>query len=173
MTGENSKDKPTVPDDGGSYIVNPNDPTDVTYKDKDGNPAPNKWIGDGENWRRTNAESKVICGWFMTEDGTWYLLNKETGESFGVAKFSWFHENQDGKWYYLSTKNTAMLRGWNQIDGNWYYFTESNDGQTYYGNNVTGWIFDSTTSIRPLGSMWADEMTPDGYQVDKNGVWIN
>lgn len=172
-TGENSKDKPKVPDDGGTWFVNPNDPTDVTYKDKDGNPAPNKWIGDGEYWRHTNSESKIDHGWFKDTDGTWYLLNKEPGENFGSAKSSWHYENQDGMWYYLSTKNAAMLKGWNQIDGKWYYFTEVNAGQTYYGNNVTGWFFDPTKFIKPLGSMWADERTPDGYLVDKNGVWIN
>jgi hypothetical protein len=169
-TGEDTKEKPKVPDDGGSLIVNPKDPSDVTYVDKDGNPSPNKWIGDGENWRHTNSESKLDFGWFRDVDGTWYLLNRDTGKDFGATKYGWSFEVQDGKWYYLSTKNTAMLKGWVQIDSNWYYFTEANDGQTYYGDNISGWFYDNTKPFRPLGSMWANETTPDGKFVNASGA---
>jgi hypothetical protein len=90
--GEDSKVKPVVRDDGGSYTVNPNDPKDVTYTDKDGNLTPNKWVGDGQNWRHTNKDSKMDYGWFLDTAGNWYLLTRETGKALGTACYGWYHE---------------------------------------------------------------------------------
>ena len=49
-------------------------------------------------------------------------------------------------WYYLDSDG-YMLTGWVELDGNWYYLQE-----------------DGTCAINTL--------TPDGYRVDKDGVWI-
>ncbi len=149
--GEDSKSKPDVRDDGGSYTVNPNDPKDVTYTDKGGNLAPNKWVGDGQNWRHTNKDSKLDYGWFLDKDGNWYLLTKESGKDFGTARYGWFYETQDDKWYYLSTKDNKMVKGKVKIDGKEYYFNESNEEPTYYGNNEKGWIYDKTKPGLPVG----------------------
>ena len=153
--GEDSKVKPVVRDDGGSYNVNPNDSKDVTYTDKAGNLTPNKWVGDGKNWRHTNKDSKLDYGWFLDVDGNWYLLTKETGKDFGTARYGWFHENQDGKWYYLSTKDNKMVKGKVKIDGKDYNFNATNQEPTYYGNNINGWIYDRTKGL-PVGCWMED-----------------
>jgi uncharacterized membrane protein YgcG len=154
--GEDSKVKPVVRDDGGSYNVNPNDLKDVTYTDKDGNLTPNKWIGDSQNWRHTNKDSKLDYGWFLDIDGNWYLLTKETGKDFGTARYGWFHESQDGKWYYLSTKDNKMAKGKVKIDGKDYNFNATNQEPTYYGDNINGWIYDRTKGL-PVGC-WIEDI---------------
>ena len=45
-----------------------------------------------------------------------------------------------------------MLTGWALIDGKYYYFNPASDGHR--------------------GRMYANETTPDGYQVNADGVWI-
>ena len=45
-----------------------------------------------------------------------------------------------------------MYTGWHEISGKWYYFHEAAGG--------------------PAGSLVTGGVTPDGYQVDSNGVWI-
>lgn len=154
--GEDSKVKPVVRDDGGSYNVNPNDPKDVTYTDKEGNFTPNKWVGDGQNWRHTNKDSKLDYGWFLDTDGNWYLLTKETGKDFGTARYGWFHESQDDKWYYLSTKDNKMAKGKVKIDGQNYNFNATNQEPTYYGDNKNGWIYDKTKGL-PVGC-WIEDV---------------
>ena len=49
-------------------------------------------------------------------------------------------------WYYLDSEG-YMLTGWLELDGKWYYLQED-------------------------GSCAVNTLTPDGYRVDKNGVWI-
>ena len=67
-------------------------------------------------------------------------------------KTGWhFDEAGDRHWYYLNPISGEMLTGWRQIDGKWYYFAE-----------VTG---------GPLGSMYQNAQTPDGYRVGADGAW--
>lgn len=44
-----------------------------------------------------------------------------------------------------------MVTGWNQINDKWYYFNEVSDGTK--------------------GKLFLDCVTPDGYIVNKEGVW--
>ena len=45
-----------------------------------------------------------------------------------------------------------MFTGWHEIGGKWYFFHETADG--------------------PMGSLLVNGRTPDGYQTDMDGVWI-
>lgn len=76
----------------------------------------------------------------------------------------------DKKWYYFDLTDGHMLIGWNFINERWYFFTEVNGGQTYFGDNSKGWKYTPVSEIRPYGSMYCNEITPDGYRVDENGV---
>lgn len=62
------------------------------------------------------------------------------------------------------------MTGWQQIDGKWYYFNETAAGQTWFYNEELGkWLY-SQNEVRPYGSMFRNEYTPDGYYVDANGI---
>ena len=65
------------------------------------------------------------------------------------------------------------LSGWRNIEGSFYYFTPLNyaTGQSWFWNTEVGrWLF-RFFGYRTYGSMYRNEMTPDGYLVDEAGVW--
>lgn len=71
-------------------------------------------------------------------------------------------------WYYLNTNGT-MKTGWFQdSDKTWYYLDST-------GRMLTGWqkIDDKDYCFADNGSMYVSCTTPDGFNVDFNGVWIN
>ncbi len=168
-----SKTKPEVPDSGGSFVVNPENPSDVSYTKPDGTPAKDEWIGDGEDWYHVDTDGKLNYDWFLEGENTWYKLSKTPGDKFGAALVGWNYEPMDDKRYFFDPNTTKMFTGWQHIDGKWHYFTTQNDAQTYFGNNRHGWLYDLTKPGKPYGSMYQNEKTPDGYQVDGNGVLIN
>lgn len=59
-----------------------------------------------------------------------------------------------GKWWYDNGDGTYANNGWQWIDGN-----DDGTAECYY--------FDSD------GWMLANTLTPDGYQVNENGAWVN
>lgn len=178
--GIDTKTKPTVPDTGGTFTVNPVDPRDVTYTKPDGTVARDEWVGDGEDWYHVNPDGKLNYDWFLEGEKTWYKLNKEPGAKFGAALIGWNYEPMDYKRYFFDPGTTKMLTGWQRIDNKSYYFTEKNERVTYLGDNKIGWLFDfeilnTPLSLldRPYGSMYRNEYTPDGNWVDENGVCID
>jgi D-alanyl-D-alanine carboxypeptidase len=59
-------------------------------------------------------------------------------------------QSQNGVWYYYENSGSAnayKTTGWKEISGSWYYFGSD-------------------------GAMYQNTVTPDGYAVDSNGVWI-
>ncbi len=165
--------KPVVPDTGGTFTVNPNNPLEVTYTKPDGTVAKNEWVGDGKDWYHVDESGNLNYDWYLEGERTWYKLNKETGDRFGAALIGWNYEPMDDKRYFFDPSTTKMLTGWQYIDNKWYYFTKQNESQTYYGSNPKGWKYDPTKPGKPYGSMYQNEITPDRYLVDENGVWKN
>ena len=163
--------KPVVPDTGGTFTVNPNNPLEVTYTKPDGTAAKNEWVGDGKDWYHVDESGNLNYDWYLDGERTWYKLNKETGDRFGAALIGWNYEPMDDKRYFFDPSTTKMLTGWQHIDNKWYYFTKQNESQTYYGSNPEGWKYDPTKPGKPYGSMYQNEITPDGYLVDEHGVW--
>jgi len=171
--------KPIVPDNRGTFIVNPEDPYDVTYTKPGGTPAKNEWVGNGKDWYHVDEEGKINYDWYLEGEKTWYKLNQEKGDRFGAALIGWNHESMDDRRYFFDPSTTKMLTGWQKIDGKSYYFTTKNEGQTYFGSNrqggsnSQGWTYDSNRPGKPYGSMYQNEYTPDGYFVDENGVCVD
>ena len=54
-------------------------------------------------------------------------------------------------WFYVDI-NTGMQTGWKQIGNYWYYLNPMADGT--------------------MGLLYTDRMTPDGYYVNADGVWV-
>jgi uncharacterized repeat protein (TIGR02543 family) len=163
--------KPVVPDTRGTFTVNPNNPLEVTYTKPDGTTAKNEWVGDGKDWYHVDESGNLNYDWYLEGERTWYKLNKEPGDRFGAALIGWNYESMDDKRYFFDPSTTKMLTGWQHIDNKWYYFTKQNESQTYYGSNPEGWKYDPTKPGKPYGSMYQNEITPDGYLVDEHGVW--
>ena len=132
-------------------------------------------VGDQprEGWFYFNRDGIMQYGWYRDEaTGKWYYAHRESDGMLGTLRYGWHHDDQDGRWYYLDPTTGEMLLGWRQIDGKWYYFNPYAPEVTWNYNEATGgWTYNGSAS-RPYGSMYQNEMTPDGYQVDENGAWV-
>ena len=109
------------------------------------------WMKDAKGW------------WLRFSDGTWPMADR-TGayhwehingkwwafNETGYAKTGWLRDEDYGGWFYMDLEH-GMQTGWVLLDGAWYYFNPNSDGKR--------------------GIMYAGQRTPDGYYVDKNGVW--
>ena len=132
------------------------------------------WVYDSKNgnWYYMNTNEgpdlgQMVTGWVKDpKTNKWYYMNENTG----ILKTGWHKDPQDGRWYYLN-QNGEMLTGWQNIGGKWYYFNTNTPQKTYEWDAAAfKWNY-LNNSVRPYGSMYAGEKTPDGYTVDANGAW--
>ena len=106
----------------------------------------------GGSWKLVNGSysylysdgTKAVNCW-LEIGGQWYYFNMQ-----GVMATGWLKDG--GNYFYLDPATGSMVTGWQQIDGKWYYFNERSDGFK--------------------GMMYADTITPDGYEVDGSGAWV-
>ena len=108
------------------------------------------------------------------EDGSYDLdvsglgWEEDTGTAYwDDASGIWMWDETVGRWWYCNWDKTYPADCWQYIDGFWYFF----DGQGYM---VTGWVLsqDLWYYCDDSGAMLTDATTPDGYEVDEDGVWI-
>ena len=123
------------------------------------------WRYEDPNWYNIESNGIKNTGWYTEGKNDWYYM-----DSKGIMQTGWigdyhFHEVSDGNkgrmdygwyfdgttWYFLNTIHDgtfgAKLKGWQWIDGYCYYFDQD-------------------------GKMLANTTTPDRYQVDINGRWV-
>ena len=153
-----------------------------TYTTSSGVMAKNGWMFIGNpyakdeegrfNWFKFDANGIMEFGWIKSQNGKWYHTHAVSDGNLGMLHKGWYYEPMDGKWYYLDEKTGAMLDGWVPLSGKYYYFTEAPlvPEQTYFQRENGYWYYDNHNR-RPYGSMYQNEMTPDNYFVDQNGVW--
>ncbi len=109
------------------------------------------WQQQSGEWKYEQAGSLVRESWIKEGDG-WYYL-----EADGRMASGW--KQQGGFWYFLNPipdgTRGKMMTGWQWIDGRCYYFSDiSRDGH-------------------PMGAMYANGQTPDGYWVETDGAWVD
>jgi hypothetical protein len=109
------------------------------------------WIQDGDNWFYYESST--------SEKNSWQLIADN--------------------WYYLN-ENGHMVTGWKYISGKWYFFNPISDGAK--GKMLTGWqwidgkcyfLSPIDKGNYPQGSMYENDLTPDGYMVNVSGAWVN
>ena len=146
--------------------------------------------GEFRNMRRNNEESAdssvEVSGWKKT-NGKWYYFDDQgtkmtgwllnNGKWFrlgadGIMKTGWVLDEIDGCWYYLDASG-EMKEGWICDNEKWYYFTQQTEGSSGWTLNHGKWEYHKPEGhSRPRGSLYINAITPDGRQVDENGVWI-
>lgn len=113
------------------------------------------WSGRGTGWNLKPG----------TND--WYYIEN------GGLKKGWHYDTEDGRWYHLDETTGVMDTRWHEIRGIWYYFNDVPTAQTWFMEGGEWHYRKETEAHRPYGSMYVNEMTPDGWQVDENGGWIS
>lgn len=135
--------------------------TEVYYASDDGSLVKDKWVfttnssTDGTHWEYYGSDYKGVTG-YQTINGKHYYFGS-TGNLFagwkkraadgGEPSKDWKERLANSRWYYYG-EDGEMKEGWVSSGGKWYYI---------YSN----------------GLMASDTTTPDGYRVDKNGVWTS
>ena len=124
-------------------------------------------------WYHFEQDGIMDSGWFLDRDtNKWYYLSMNHDGFFGEMIKGWHHDPDDTRWYFLDRNDGHMHVSWDKIDGNWYFFNPNPPAQTWFFDNTTGrWNYGDNKDIRPLGSMYVNEETPDGFYVNADGVW--
>lgn len=107
-------------------------------------------------------QSKPETPGSWSQDQIGWRLVKADGS---VYENIWVSKNN--LWYWIGI-DSYMKTGWNQINGAWYYLMPVS------GEMKTGWV-QTDGQWRYLstdGKMLTSAVTPDGYNVDATGVWI-
>lgn len=139
------------------------------------------WIKVNNNWKLRLNEKEFANKQWANLDNKWYIFDENGNMLTGINKINnvnylfntsgemlslWIKYNN--YWYYANP-NGDLVTGWILSNNKW-YFLESNgimasnkwvqekDGKWYY--------------LKVDGAMAVNEITPDGYKVDVNGVWI-
>lgn len=121
-------------------------------------------------WYHFNSDAVMDTGWFKDEAGRWYYSYKLNEGPEGKMVTGWHLEPEDGNWYYLDPVNGDLATGWKQIDGKWYYFETVGDN-AYVHDAAGRWIYGGGgKGGHPLGSMYKNEKTPDGYTAGADGA---
>ena len=128
--------------------------------------------GSGSGGSNSYGGGKAVLsksGWiYDNKEDEWYYYS---GRTRNTLKKGWHYDNYDNKWYYLDLDSGKMFKGWHLISGKWYFFTPQTSEKTWELGSDGEWYYLNNTDIRPLGSMYRNEVTPDGYRVNEDGQY--
>ncbi len=116
------------------------------------------WIHIPSGWYYLEPDGSMVTGWKLV-NGKWYYMNE-----LGTMQTGWVKVNNI--WYYLNT-NGDIATGWVMSNDTWYYTNESGAMQTGWVEVNHKWYY-----LDEKGAMLANTTTPDGFEVDANGAWI-
>ena len=124
-----------------------------------------------------NNSGYMVYGWQFI-DGTWYYFKPSGYAATGWYKVNglWYYFNNKGEMqtgmspdgYLLSSSGAMPVNSWVLYDNEWYY--ADNSGRPV--KNTWKWIGDYCYYFYEDGHMASDEITPDGYFVNKDGHWL-
>ena len=100
----------------------------------------------------------------LTNDST---TSTSESNSYSIVTATGTWELKDHQWKYLLSNNKYATAEWCLIDGTWYWFD-------ILGQMATGWIKSHNLwyYLDSSGAMLHDAMTPDGYYVNSDGIWV-
>ncbi|MDD3252532.1 MAG: leucine-rich repeat protein [Lachnospiraceae bacterium] len=117
------------------------------------------WQQEEKGWKLQYADGTILAGTVITgADGTvteqpaWELINGAwyAFGADGYAKSGLVFDPVLNGWFYIDI-NSGMKTGWQFVEGKWRYFNPLSDGTK--------------------GKLAVSTKTPDGYDVDQDGVW--
>ncbi|MBQ9326145.1 MAG: hypothetical protein IJ246_10250 [Clostridia bacterium] len=115
------------------------------------------WVQSGDDWKWQTKDGSFLTSSWVKNSKHWYYMDDTGCMVTGFADL-------DGSTYYFDASG-CMVTGWKQIEDGWYYFSSS-------GAMIRdGWMKDYYFGHD--GKMLVNTVTPDGYQVDSSGKWID
>lgn len=124
------------------------------------------------SWYHFDENGTLSFGWVRSDNDNWYFTHGQPDGDLGTLVTGWHQDMEDGNRYYLDPVSGIMQTGWKYIDGEYYYFATLKDTykQNWFWNTHIGrWLYDRLGD-RTYGSMYRQEKTPDGYEVDDTGA---
>ena len=104
-----------------------------------------------QGWFYFDNNGIMQTGWNLI-GSDWYYLHNVSDGMLGTMQTGWIYDNDLDSWFYLMSDTGKMATGWNLINNKWYYFETESNGHR--------------------GELYVDRITPDGYKVDADGVWV-
>ena len=121
-----------------------------------------RWVQNNGWYYQNDITNQFEAGWKYVGN-KWYYLNPRDGKMLTGL------QNINNNWYYLNDVSGAMHTGWLLINNKWYYFDPVN------GDMKVGWQFINNHWYymdQSTGIMLTNTVTPDGYYVNGDGVWV-
>lgn len=127
------------------------------------------WEKINGSWYAFGVNGYLKSGWvYDYRLGRWYNLSVNTGMVSG-----WYQDPVDNHTYYMDPVEGGLSIGWRSIDKKWYYFNTVVTEPSWELNRETNkWQYNAKSKSKPFGAMFRNEKTPDGYEVNADGVWI-
>lgn len=75
-------------------------------------------------------------------------------------------------WYYVTGNGACLSDGWFEINSKWYCFDQRGYIRIGWIKSGKNWYYCDASETDLRGSMLTGQITPDGYYVNENGVWI-
>ena len=120
------------------------------------------WTNDenGNKKYRKPDGSFVTGGWLRVDDESYYM------DENGVMLKDTI--TPDGKYVNINGEKTNYIPGWYQDEGGWHYIMKNGyyAGATWIQDTDGKWYYINIGTY-----METNDITPDGYYVDANGVW--
>lgn len=127
-----------------------------TFQKEDGSYARSEWAMIDGRWYWFDENSVMQTGWIKVNE-VWYYCSPS-----GERKTGWVWDKD--QWYYCTTTG-EMQTGWLLKDSLWYYMRPSGEMKTGWVESNQKWYY-----MGEDGRMLTDTVTPDGYQLDRNGI---
>ena len=124
------------------------------------------------SWYHFDEKGHMESGWIRSDNDNWYFTHNISDGDLGTLVTGWHKDLDDGRQYYLDPISGIMQTGWKYIDNQYYYFARLQDTykQNWFWDTTIGrWLYDKLGN-RTYGSMYENEITPDGYRVNENGI---
>ena len=111
----------------------------------------------------SNMQSVWKSGWNENVIGWWYCTNIASQYYY---KDGW--EKIDGEWYNFDSNGYALESDWLKDDGKWYYLKDS----CIMAKSEWLWLDGECYCFSSNGALYLNCTTPDCYEVDSTGAWV-